>query len=375
MLPSRAEPSPPSPSPAEEGNPAPPPAGGWLGGGRQVIPLWLGTLRLPLLTLAGALALTTLALLSTGVSPLQAYRILIFGAFSSPSRFSDMIMLAAPLLLCATGLTLTFRSGLYNLGVEGQLALGAVAAMLPLRLLPDLPAPLLWTLCFACAAGGGALWALLAAGLRLYAGVSEIFAGLGLNFLASGLALYLVLGPWRRSGSASMSGTELLPRDLWLPTIGTLRLAPLAPILALAALAVVWWVLRQTRWGLELRAVGLNAEAAERLGVPAYRRIAQAMAACGLLAGMAGAIQILGVFHQLIPNISSGVGLLGLLATLLVRADPRWVLPVSVVFASFTVGSVQLPLALGVDSSIAGVLQGALVLFALLARGLVSKPG
>jgi simple sugar transport system permease protein len=101
--------------------------------------------------------------------------------------------------------------------------------------------------------------------------------------------------------------------------------------------------------------------------------MAEALAACGALAGLAGAIQVLGVFHQLIPNISSGIGLLGLLVALLVRANPAWVLPVALVFACFTVGSIQLPLALNADSSIAGVLQGALVLFALLVRGLVRR--
>ncbi|MFV9504960.1 MAG: ABC transporter permease [Oscillochloridaceae bacterium umkhey_bin13] len=325
------------------------------------------------LALVGALGLTTLALMSAGVAPLAAYRILFFGAFSSPSRFSDMVMLATPLILCAGGLTLTFAAGLYNLGVEGQVVMGAVAAMIPLRLLPELPPPLLWALCFGCAAAGGALWALLAAGLRLGARVSEIFAGLGLNFLASGVALYLILGPWRREGAAAASGTALLPREVWLPTLGTLRLAPLAPMIALLAIVIVWWVLRATRWGLEVRAVGLNGAAADRLGVPAPQRMAQAMAGCGALAGLAGALQVLGVFHQLVPNISSGVGLLGLLVVLLVLARPIWVVPVSVVFASFTVGSVQLPLALGVDSSIAGVLQALLVLAALLARGLVRK--
>jgi simple sugar transport system permease protein len=333
----------------------------------------LAALRLTLLALLGALALTTAALLSTGVNPLEAYRILALGAFTTPGRFSDMVMLAAPLVLCAAGLTLTFKAGLYNLGVEGQLAIGAVAAMLPLRLAPELPPPLLWLLCFACAAAGGALWALLAAALRLGAQVSEIFAGLGLNFLASGVALFLVLGPWRRAGSASSSGTELLPRELWLPTISTLRLAPLAPAIALITLGVIWWALARTRWGLELRAVGLNAEAADRLGVPAPRRLAESLAACGVAAGLAGGIQVLGVFHQLIPNISSGVGLLGLLVALLVGARPAWVLPVCVAFACFSVGSLQLPLALSVDSSIAGVLQGALVLFALLARGLTAR--
>lgn len=338
----------------------------------QPTPPVLSALRFAL-PLVGALALTTLALLSTGVDPLRAYGILVFGAFSTPGRLSDMLMLAAPLLLCAAGLTLTFGGGLYNLGVEGQITLGAIAAMVPLRLLPELPPPLLWAICFACAAAGGALWALLVAALRLGARVNEIFAGLGLNFLASGLALFLVLGPWRRTGSASMSGTELLPDALQLPTVGTLRLAPFAPILALLALAVIWWALARSRWGLEVRAVGLSPEAADRLGVPAPRRMAEALAGCGALAGMAGAIQVLGVFHQLIPNISSGVGLLALLVALLVRASPAWVLPVCVAFACFSVGSLQLPLALGVDSSIAGVLQGALVLFALLAQGLGRK--
>ncbi len=327
-------------------------------------------LRSIMLMLVGGLGLTTLVLLSTDVAPLEVYRILFFGAFTTPIRFSDMVMLATPLILCAGGLCLSFAAGLYNLGIEGQVVLGAIAAMIPLRLLPDLPPPIVWMLCFACAAAGGALWALLAAGLRLGAKVSEIFAGLGLNFLASGLVLYLILGPWRREGTAAASGTALLPRDLWLPTIGTLRLAPLAPLIALLAIALVWWLLAHTRWGLDLRAVGLNANAADRLGVPAPLRMAQAMALCGALAGLAGALQVLGVFHQLVPNISSGVGLLGLLVVLLVLAQPAWVVPVSVGFAAFTVGSVQLPLALGIDSSIAGVLQGALVLAALLARGL-----
>ncbi|NJN15627.1 MAG: ABC transporter permease [Oscillochloris sp.] len=330
----------------------------------------LALVGLPLL---GGLALTTLALLSTGVSLLEAYRILLFGAFSTPARLSDMLMLTAPLLLCASGLTLTFAGGLYNLGIEGQVALGAVGAMIPLRLFPELPPALLWLLAFSSGAISGALWALLVAQLRQRARVSEIFAGLGLNFMAVGITLYLVLGPWRRTGSASMSGTELLPRDLWLPTIGTLRLAPFAPLLALAGVALVGLLLARSRWGLELRAVGLNATAAERLGVPANRRSAEALAACGALAGIAGAIQVLGVFHQLIPNIASGVGLLGLLVALLALARPLWVLPVSVAFACFSVGSLQLPLVLNIDSSIAGVLQGALVLSALVARGLSRK--
>lgn len=322
----------------------------------------------PLLALLAAFAFTTLALLSTGVSSLDAYRLVLFGAFSTPVRLSDMIMLAAPLLLCAVGLSITFAGGLYNLGVEGQMIMGAIAAMVPLRLWPNVSPPLLWLLAALCGMAGGAFWAGLIGLLRRYAGVSEIFAGLGMNFLASGIAMYMVLGPWRRQTSASLSGTDLLPRELWWPTIDRLRLAPAAPVIALLALAVVWWALTQTRWGLEVRAIGLNPAAAGRLGVAAARRMLETLAACGALAGLAGMVQVVAVHHALIPNISSGIGLLGLLVALLARADPRWLLPVTIAFAAFTVGSIQLPLTLGIDSAIAGVLQGALVLFALATR-------
>ncbi len=328
----------------------------------------VAVLTQPLLALVAAFVLTTLALLSTGVSPLEAYRLVLFGALSTPVRLSDMIMLAAPLLLCAVGLSITFAGGLYNLGVEGQMIVGAIAAMVPFRLWPDWPPLFLWLIAALSGAAGGALWALMIGILRRYAGVSEIFAGLGMNFLAGGLALYMVLGPWRRQSSASLSGTDLLPRELWLPTIDRLRLAPAAPVIALLALVIVWWALTQTRWGLEVRAVGLNPAASERLGIATARRMAETLAACGALAGIAGMLQVVAVHHALIPNISSGIGLLGLLVALLARANPCWLLPITVAFAAFTVGSIQLPLTLGIDSAIAGVLQGALVLFALATR-------
>ncbi len=325
-------------------------------------------LALPL-TLAGALLFTTLILAAAG-APLETYRVVLFGALETPTKRADLVMVAAPLLLCAAGLAVTFAAGLYNLGVEGQVGMGAVFALLALRLLPEAPPALLWPLAFVFAAAGGALWALVAAALKLYGRVSEIFAGLGLNFLTTGVLLYLIAGPWKKPGTASVTGTEQLPPDLWLPTLDRLRLAPAAPALALAALALVWFALERTRWGLSIRATGLNPTAAERLGVPATRRTLEALALCGALAGAAGAIQVLAVFHALIPNISSGIGLLALLVALLVQSRPLWLLPVALVFAAFAVGSLQLPLTLGVDSSISGVLQGALVLFALVAQAL-----
>jgi simple sugar transport system permease protein len=321
------------------------------------------------IVILGAFLFTTLVLLIAGAPPFAAYQHILFGAFSNPMRFSDMMMIAAPLLLCSTGLTLTFAIGLYNLGIEGQVVMGAIFAMIPLQFWPQVPPLPLWISAFMAGMVGGALWALITALLRIYGRVSEIFAGLGMNFLATGVALYLVFGPWKRPGTASMSGTEELPEWLWLPTIEQLRVAPAAPVIALLAFVVVWVVLARTHWGLAIRAAGLNSASSRRLGVPATRRLLEAMAWCGALAGVAGTIQVLGVFHALVPNVSSGIGLLALLVVLLAQIKPFWVLPIAVMFASFIVGSIRLPLVLQIDSSISGVLQGALVLFALAARG------
>jgi general nucleoside transport system permease protein len=341
---------------------------------------WRSPLMSVLIALAGAASFTALVIILAGAPVGETYRQVLFGAFlglfEEPARYTnlaDALMLAAPLLLCAAGLSLTFAVGLYNLGIEGQMGMGAVFALLAYRLFPGLPLPLLLAFVFVFGAFGGALWAIIAGILKLYGRVSEIFTGLGLNFLATGVILYLVFGPWKRPGVASMAGTELLKKELWLPTVERLRLAPIAPVVAILALLVVWFVLARTRWGLSVRATGLNAIAAERLGIPANRRLIEALAACGALAGMAGAIQVAGVFHVLIPNVSSGIGLLGLLIALLVRANPVWLLPVAILFACFTAGSIQLPLTLEIDSSIAGVLQGAIVFFALLASGLTRR--
>lgn len=295
------------------------------------------------LVLLLALGGTTLVLAATGTPPLAAYRLIFTGAFRTREKFSDMVMLASPLLLCSAGLTLTFAAGMYNLGIEGKVTIGAICAMVPLRLLPDQSPMLLWLLACVAGAVGGGLWGILIGILKQYGRVSEIFAGLGLNALAMGVALYLVFGPWKRPGIASMSGTERLPEHLWLPTLEGLRLALAAPIIALIALALVWFALSRTHWGLSLRAAGLTPLAAERLGVPSTRRLFEALVVCGMLAGLAGALQVLAVFHALVPNISSGVGLLGLLIVLLVQWQPPLVLPVVVLFASFTIGSLSLP--------------------------------
>jgi simple sugar transport system permease protein len=224
---------------------------------------------------------------------------------------------------------------------------------------------------FAILAGmvGGALWASLAGALKTFGGVNEIFGGLGLNFVATALTIYLIFGPWKRPGVASMSGTEPFDEALRLYLFPGLRLSPWALVIAIAAIVVIYFLLQGTYFGLRLKAVGRNFRAAYMLGIPTWQHMMLSFLICGALAGIAGAIQVTGVYYRLIPAISSGYGYLGLMVAMLVNYQAIWAAPVALFFAALNIGSIQLPIVLQLDSSLSGVLQGMLVLFVLIMEG------
>ncbi len=335
---------------------------------REQIGLSLG---LRLLAILLALLFTVLVLLVSGAPPLEAFRQIVLGAFGSYKRFTDVLVSWVPLLLVSSGLLITFTAGLWNIGIEGQITLGAIATTWALRLLQDSTLPPALSLLLATLAGilGGAIWALLAGALKTFGGVNEIFGGLGLNFVATALTLWLIFGPWKRPGIGSMSGTEPFPQAFWLPVLPGSRLSLWALAFGLLAWGMVFLLLSNTYFGLRLKAVGKNLRAAYLLGVPTWQHMMLAFLLCGALAGLAGSFQVTAVYHRLIPAISSGYGYLGLLVAMLVNFQAPWVAPVAFFFAALNLGSIQLPIVLKLDSSLSGVIQGVLVLFVLLLDG------
>ncbi len=315
-----------------------------------------------------ALVVSVLLLLLAGAPPFQSLRLVLVGAVGDGGRIADTLMSWAPLTLASAGLVVTFTAGLWNIGVEGQVIAGAIGATWAARTVPG-PAPVVITAAIAAGLVGGAVWALLAGVLKTRGGVNEIFGGLGLGFVAQALATYLIIGPWKRAGIASTSGTDLFRKEAWLPTVGSTRLSPVALVVAVAAVVVVWALLRGTRFGLRLKAVGANPASARLLGVPTEATILRAFALGGGLAGVAGAILATGIQHKLVPAVAGGRGFLGILVVLLAGFRTVWVAPIALFFAVVSVGSAQLQLRLDLDSSIGGVLQGILVLFVILIGG------
>ena len=322
-----------------------------------------------------AMGFVSLILLAVGASPMEAYKNMLTGSVGSMRKFAEVLVSFVPMLLVTAGLFITFSAGLWNIGVEGQIVLGAIGSVWVLRQFVDstLSPALIIALSIVGGMVAGALWASLAGALKTFGGVNEIFGGLGLNFVSTALTLYLIFGPWKREGVASMSGTEPFPDAFSLPQLPDLRISPYALVIALVAIVIVYFILQGTYFGLKIKAVGKNIRAAYLLGIPTWQYSLYSFLICGALAGVAGALQVTAVYHRLIPSISSGYGYLGLMVAMLVNYQAIWAVPVALFFAALNIGSIQLPIVMKLDSSLSGVLQGVLVLFVLLTEGVRQK--
>jgi simple sugar transport system permease protein len=323
---------------------------------------------------AAVFGFTSLILYVAGAPPLAAYVHLFKGSLGSWGKVAQVMKVWIPLTLCACGLLFTFKINLWNIGIEGQVMMGAIFTTGILRFGVSTDMPLIFITAALCTGAlGGALWAVLAGYLRVKAGVNEIFAGLGLNFVAQGLVLWLIFGPWKRPGVASMSGTEVFPQHLWLPYSETLRFSPAGLLLVVAAISGSALALRYARIGLRFKAIGSNRAASFLYGLNPDGDMILAMVLAGSLAGLSGSLQVSGVYHRLLPAISSNYGYMALLVVMLANYSAWFAPVVAFFFACLNVGSIQLPMMLNLDSSLAGVIQGALVMATLASRYLRAK--
>lgn len=334
---------------------------------RNLSALRLGLTILPIFV---SLLITAVLIMLVGADPRAVFEKTWEGAFRDFRSFSQVVNFWIPLTLVSMGLIVTFTAGLWNIGVEGQMGMGAVFATwgaLTLQLPPLILVPVEILLAML----GGALWAVLVGILKTRLNVHEIFGGVALNALANIISIYLISGPWQPPEGGSVRATPQFPADALLP--------PMSPdfgvnLLALVIVAVVIvsviLALRGTRWGLQLKATGKNARSALLLGVPTGRSAMSAFIVCGMVAGIAGAYRVLFTYGSLRPLVSGGIGFLGLLVVLLVSIRALWVPLVTFIFAAILGGSTRLKVALQLDASLAGVLQGFLVLAVLFSNGL-----
>ena len=325
----------------------------------------------PLLAVVLALALTALLILAAGKNPLLAYAALARGALGSWDRFGVGLNKATPYVLTGVGVALCFRAKVINIGGEGQIALGGLAATWMALTFPDAPPVALPLLALAAGAVAGAGWAALAAIVRLRRHVHEVLVTLLMNFVGVLIVSEALQGSLGEPG-AGFPQSPLVPPAAWLPRLpgSDLHVGILVAVVVVVAGHALLW---HAPFGFRLRVLGASVPAAGYAGISQPRTLLGVMSLAGALAGLAGGVEVLGVHYRLIEGFSTGFGFNAVAIALLGALNPIAVLPAGLFFGFLETGALAMQRAIGVPSSLVSVIQGLTMVFILAAMGLAAK--
>jgi simple sugar transport system permease protein len=315
-----------------------------------------------------ALAISALIVALTGGSPSDAVSALYQGSIESWGSFGYTLDNAAPLLIVAVGTIVSTRAGLFNIGQEGQLTIGATAAaFVALKL--DGPGPLVLVLAILAGAIGGALWAAIPAVLRYWRGVEVVISSLLLVFVAFQVLSYCLSREsllHEHAAGASLTESDQLPSGVHLPRFGEYPHAnvSVALIIGLVLAAIVGLAMTRTVWGFRIRMLGLNPVAAKRVGVRAAVLGSVALMISGAAAGLAGSVVLTSQAYRITPTISNNIGWNGLLVALVARNNAWVAIPVALFFGGLQAGGGFLATT-GVPTDLANIVEALIVLAAV----------
>ncbi len=312
--------------------------------------------------LAGALALFGVLMILKGTNPLVAYADMITSTLTDEASVEGILVRATPIALAALAVSIPARAGLINVGGEGQLIVGGVAAMgVALALDGSGPGWLRLVLMGVAAAAAGAAWSALAAVLRLAVGISESVTTLLLNYIALDLMYFLIYDVWKDRQGSGQPATRALTGSERLGLLGDTRVH-LGLLLAVVATVVVAVVFRRTTWGFRLRVVGGNTEAARRAGLRVGALLVSGMAVGGALAGLGGYAQLAGAEYKLRSGFVAGYGYVAFLASWLARHRPVGVSGAAVLLTAIAIGGDSLQLDAGLPAASVNVLMALVLL-------------
>lgn len=303
-----------------------------------------------------------------GTPPVAGITTLFSGGFGSVWAIEDSILKGIPIFLCSLGVAMAFRLQVWNIGAEGQFALGAMGATWMVLTFPDAPGYLLLPAMIIAAAVGGGLWGVIPALLRQWMKTNEIIVTLMLNYIAILLLDYMVYGPWMDPASFGFPMTAEFKENGIVGKIGQSNLN-WGLIHCMALGGVFWFFFRFTRTGYELKASGDSVRAAKYAGIPYNWLVVLVMALSGALAGWAGFLEVSATVNRLQPSIMVGYGYTAIVVAWLARLNPLNIGIGAFLLAGLRVGVENLQLELQVPSAFGGIIEG-LILLGILAGGL-----
>jgi simple sugar transport system permease protein len=336
---------------------------------RLVRQVW-STMAFPILSILLALVAGAVVIIATSglvpnhafdpMLPLTAYGALFDGALGSANARIETLVQATPLLLAALGIGLGFKAGLFNIGAQGQFLMGAVAAVAASGLVHNSSPFVAIPVALLAAVIVGGAWGFIPGILKATSGAHEVVTTIMLNFVALATLSWLVAGPLRLPRSPQPVTNTV--GDAALPIIFG-RDGHIGILIALAAVPIIWFLLFKTTRGFEIRAVGANPDAARYAGMKPRRLIVLTMSLAGTMAGLAGAVNILGINHQMTATFSTTVGFDSITVALLGRSNPFGILLAALLFGGMRAGAALMQIKAGVPPELVDVVQSIILLF------------
>jgi simple sugar transport system permease protein len=326
---------------------------------------------LPVFATLSALAVGAVMLLFLKVNPIEAYAALWEGAFGSSNALAETLVKATPLLLVALGICISFRGDVINIGGEGQMIIGAIAATWVGLTFTDWPGGVIIPLAMLVGFLGGAVWGGIPGFLKAYFSVNEILSTVMMNAIAVQLMNFMLRGPMIDPSQAELASkipqtarlVEAFRLARWVPT--RLHLGALIAVILAVLVYILLW---RTTLGYRIRAVGQNPHASRYAGINVKRYIVISLLLSGAFAGLAGAIQVYGVNYRMITDGSSSgftgsAGFNGIVAALFGQLHPIWSIPASILFGGLLVGANSMQRVVQVPSALVTALNGLVVVF------------
>jgi ABC-type uncharacterized transport system permease subunit len=307
-----------------------------------------------------------------GINPIKAYIEILIETVGNVYGLTQIIWQSIPLMLCGVGLLFAFKASYWNIGAEGQLLMGAVAATW-IALFSGIPALLMIPMIFIFGFIGGALWGLLSTVLKSKFRINEVITTLMMNYIALNIVLYLIHGPWKGEEMRGFAYTNNFPDAACFPTIGLTYIHWPTLLIGLFSIGVAFMIISRTKLGYEVKVIGQSQQAARYAGISYFRTIFWVMLISGGLAGIAGAGEVAGVHHMLRhpDQISLGYGYTGIIVAWLARGNPLAVILTSFLFGIIYVAGDVLQLSFGFPFQIVNVFTGLILFFLISSENLM----
>lgn len=337
----------------------------WLSAALQTLQepsknIWYAV-RIPLIAIILALLVGAVILALSGADPVVAYQALFRGAFGSARYIQRTLEKATPLIFAGLAVAFGFKAGIFNIGAQGQLLMGALTAGFVGFAVKGLPPAIHIPLALLSGAVAGALFGAIPGALRAYSGAHEVITTIMLNYVAINITDYLSDGPLKDTSPGNIvARLPLIEPSAKIPLLGPV---PVGFIIALVVAGLIAYVLERTTFGFEINSVGLNPHASTYAGMKTKLLIVSALVVSGLLAGVGGAVETQGVVGRFQPGFNTGLGFDGLTVALLGRNNPFGVILAALLLGAMRGGANLMQFDAKVSANIIDVIQGLMLLF------------